>query len=473
MSHAETSAAAGAGDHSRPTARRWPLWLQILLPMAAVLSATLVVVSVLNAWLATTSSQRRIEEQLRSVARTFENTNFPLGVTVLQQTHGLTGAHFEVATLAGEHLAASDPRFTPPAAETPPQNWQELKLDSQVKVGEERFFHAAVVIDRRPVGGGQQVLHVFYPLQSWIDARNQAIWPPLLTGCSALLLLTVVTAMVAARVTSPLSRLKQQVERIAGGDFHALEPGDRNDELRDLGDSINRMAAMLRKYGQEVRRNERLRALGQLGGGIAHQMRNAATGARMALDLHARDHAVEDDENLEVATRQLTLMEQHLRRFLHTGAPAGDFAPVDLGELVQTVLPLVQPVATHTGIDVRFMPPTEVVPVSGDRGELEQLLINLLLNAIEAAPGGGGQPVVRIELSQLNNAAALHIFDNGPGPADPDAPLFDPLVSEKPDGAGLGLPVSRDIAQQHGGDITWRRVDEETCFRVELPLLQD
>jgi len=440
--------------------------------MTAVLAVTLIVVSILNAWLATSSTQQRIEEQLRSVARTFESANFPLGPNVLQQTHGLTGADFEVTSLDGQLQATSDTRFPPPAGTPQPQKWQDLTLGPIRTIDGEGYFYAVAIIDRRPLGGSQLLLHVFYPEQTWLDARNQAVWPPLVTGACATLLLMAVTAAVAARVTSPLSRLKQQVERIAGGDFAAFEPSAGNDEIHDLGDSINRMASMLRKFGQEVRRNERLRALGQLGGGIAHQMRNAATGARMALDLHARDCPLKGDANHEVATRQLTLMEQHLRRFLHTGAPVGDFAPVELTRLIQAVLPLVQPVAAHTGIDVQFQPPALPLTVHGDSGELEQLLINLLLNAIEAAPGGGSdQPQVRIELSEASGSARLNIIDNGPGPADPDAPLFDPLVSEKADGAGLGLPVSRDIAREHGGEVTWLREDNHTCFRVELPLL--
>ena len=91
----------------------------------------------------------------------------------------------------------------------------------------------------------------------------------------------------------------------------------RNDELRNLAESINRMAGQLANYERQVRRHERLKTLGQLGASMAHQLRNAATGGRMAIELHRRDcPRATSDNSLEVALRQLLLMESYLRQFL-------------------------------------------------------------------------------------------------------------------------------------------------------------
>ena len=108
--------------------------------------------------------------------------------------------------------------------------------------------------------------------------------------------------------------------RSSRGSFGRCRSAPRNDEIQDLTHSINHMVERLARYEADVRLNERLRTLGQLGAGIAHQMRNAATGARLALDLHRQECPLDPDcETLEVAKRQFTLMETYLQRFLTLG----------------------------------------------------------------------------------------------------------------------------------------------------------
>lgn len=461
---------------------RWPLRYQILLPLVGLMLATLCGVSLLNAWLSTHRVRRQIEEQLGDVVRTLSAANFPLEPVVLRQTRGLSGAELVVSEHSGQIVAASDEAFRqiPPGAKV--QDWRQLSLGTTVQVAGERYFYAPVELDRRPVGGRLVLLHIFYPERSWSDARLQAVYPPLVIGAAALLVAVVVAIVVAARVTRPIDKLRSQVERIAEGDFQPLAVPERNDEMRDLAAAINRMAQMLARYEDQVRRSERLRTLGQLGGGIAHQMRNAATGCRMAIDLHRRDcPAGVDFESLDVAARQLALMEKYLQRFLTLGRPTvKPRGPVELASLVESVLPLVRPSALHVGVDVEFSPPRESLVVQGDADALEQLLVNLLLNGIEAASSAGAsleRPRARVAVELARNSdgrATLQVRDSGAGPtAGVGDDLFEPLVTEKPDGTGLGLSVAREIAQQHDGRIYWERRDGMTCFVVELPTARD
>jgi nitrogen-specific signal transduction histidine kinase len=116
----------------------------------------------------------------------------------------------------------------------------------------------------------------------------------------------------------------------------------------------------------------------------------------------------------------------------------------------------------------------------GDESGLAQLVVNLTLNAIEAAAGAPsrrGTPTVEVRLVHADdrrNIALLEVADNGPGPgADVRDRLFDPLVTDKPDGAGLGLAVAKEIAELHRGAIRWERRGDWTCFIVELPLMKE
>ncbi len=464
----------------------------------------MVCVSVANAWLAARRTRLNVETQLRDVARTLTESTFPLTDAVLRQTRGLSGAEFAVLNSQGDVIASSTPGLSPPADPQAAHEPEGLKLDETISFRGSTYFRAVVRRKRLPGTARDEWLHILYPEQQWRRAWREAVVPPLLVGGAALAVTGVLATWMAARWTRPLEQLRSQVEQIAEGDFRPLPLPARDDEIRDLAATVNRMAEMLARYEEEVRRRERLRTLGQLGGGIAHQMRNAATGCRMALDLHRRQlpHAG-DDENLNVAVRQLELMETYLRRFLTLGAEhTAPSTTVDVAQVVQDVLPLVRPTAAHLGVELLWAPPEIPIPVRGDENGLAQLVVNLTLNAIEAASSlaglpagpaswdarGSGElqvshdtrhvaespvPVVEVRVG-VDGAgfARLEVLDTGPGPAlEVRDRLFEPLVTDKPDGAGLGLPVAQEIAQLHGGAIGWERRQGKTCFFVQLPLL--
>jgi signal transduction histidine kinase len=277
-----------------------------------------------------------------------------------------------------------------------------------------------------------------------------------------------------------MSRLQAQVDQIAEGDFQQLALSDRDDEIRALGQAVNRMAAMLARYEEDVRHTERMRTLARLGGGIAHQLRNSATGCRIAIDLHAEQCATAAEcECLDVAKNQLRLMNEYIQRFLRLGDPSQERhdAEIDLAALVDDLLPLVRPAARHAGVTVDWQLPADRFAVVGNAATLTQLIVNLLVNAVEAAtqnnlrsPNSGRVAVGLCRSSP--DSIMLTISDTGPGPADDVRDrLFDPFVTSKPDGVGLGLSVARDVAQEHGGRLTWQRTDGETRFCVELPAI--
>ena len=143
----------------------------------------------------------------------------------------------------------------------------------------------------RPPAFGRWAIRAARLLSRRATARSaeQAVWPPLAIGGGAILLVAAAAYWVAQRVTQPVQQLRTQVQRIAEGDFSPSPVPRRDDEIRDLAAAVNQMAEKLARYEEETRQSERLQTLGTLGGGIAHQIRNAATGCRIALDLHQRD----------------------------------------------------------------------------------------------------------------------------------------------------------------------------------------
>jgi len=451
---------------------RWPIRYQLLVPLLTLL---LGVVGI-STWTALASADRarhQIETQVRNVAHTLSDSPFPLHKTVLDRMKLLSGADFLLITPDGERTATLPPETLElPPAEEVVEDWETLRLGPRVVVGERAYLGSAVRLPPRADIPDGATLYILYPEELWRSALWEAVGPSLFLGGFA----GLASLVLAVAVGEHFSRRVRQVERrtrlIAAGDFSPMPLPGRNDELRDLGQSINEMAEQLARLQETVQRTERLRLLGQVGGGLAHQLRNGLTGARLALQLHARecrDNA--DGEALAVALRQLALLETHLKRFLDLGR-TGPLRrePLSLRTLIGEMIALLGPRCKHARIDLRWSPLPEDATVLGDSGQIEQLLLNVIGNAIEAAgPGGWVEVVLRREGARAS-IVVIEICDSGPGPSpEVAAKLFEPFVTGKPEGVGLGLAVARQVAEAHGGRIGWRRDGGATRFRIELP----
>ncbi len=500
---------------------RWPLRYQILLPLVGLMLITMLGVSLLNAYWSLRQTRRRIADQLVQIRDTLSATNFPLTDAVLRQMSGLAGAEFAVtersgrvtaATIPAElaaEIAATLPAASPPTGTDPLLSPERREPTAFGLPGPTAFglpgpiasdfpgrtrsltyrgrnhFHVAARLDRR---GGREpgmVLHVLYPEASYHEAWRDVVYPPLIVGAVAMVPLVGIGLAIASRVTRPVGKLRSQTEQIARGDFTPISVPHREDELADLARSVNQMSEMLASYEREVRRGERRRTLDQLGSGLAHQLRNAVTGCRMAVGLHARV-CPESDDSLQVAGRELERMEQTLRRFLALGhTPATPRQPIDLRHVVARAAELVRPTAEHVGVRLGHQPPDHPQTMMGNAGSLEAMFVSLLLNGVEAAspaaavadshaapPGGKKAPTVSIEFAACE--LAVEIVDSGPGPDAKIADqLFEPFVTGKPDGTGLGLAIARETARAHGGEVTWRREGDTTRFTVAFPRPED
>src|SRR5262249_8744838 len=185
--------------------------------------------------------------------------------------------------------------------------------------------------------------------------------------------------------------------------------------------------------------------------------------------LHAREcngHA--DPESLAVALRQLALVEVHLKRFLDLGRSTDlRREPCALMAVLDQAVALLGPQCRHAGIDLRWQPPPEGPTLLADAGELGHLFVNVIGNAVEAAGPGGW---VEVAMQADGPQAVVTVTDSGRGPPREVAErLFEPFVTGKPNGVGLGLAVARQVADAHGGSIRWRREADRTCFEIELP----
>jgi signal transduction histidine kinase len=443
---------------------RWPLRNQILLPFSLVLLVLVATVSGLDAWLAAQRSSRQIEAQMRTIGESLKSASFPLTGAILAQAKTLSGADFALTDGQGNILASTLPEefrpgalgeFTGPG----PSAISTLQLQGV------RYFHSAIRPRRNDAE--TQWLHILYPERAWSEARWQAALPSLLVGLGAVGVTIAVAYSIADQLSRPLHRLQQQVGRIAAGHFEELPLPERNDEILDLAVSVNSLVRELLGMTQAIQRSERLAVIGQLSGGLAHHLRNAITGARLAVQLHERACQSSDAESLQVANRQLRLTEEHLQRFLTAGQPqTPEKRSCRMTPIIEEVALLVTPLAKHHGTDfIVSIEPLQNATIFADSKLLEQMLLNVVLNAIEAAGPGGW---VRIEGAVQDRQLVLRVFDSGPGPPqDLRARLFEPFATSKSEGVGLGLAAARRIAQAHAGDLTFAG-DQPTCFEFTM-----
>jgi signal transduction histidine kinase len=433
---------------------RRPIQQQLLVPMLVVVLAGVAVASLAGAWLGAKFAREQEQENLRRLAGTLVDAGFPLSENVLRKMAGLSGADFAVLDHDGRLMHSTLSLSDTEVADLQRQDSAGGPLpEFSMNLSSSPYRAARLPIRTVPPQSEGQSLYALYPEEHWDRVG--------------------LTTFLARRFTSRVRQLSEQASAIAAGQFTSRSLPATDDELLDLATALNRMAEQLGRYEEQVRRSERLRTLGQIGAGIAHQLRNSATGALMALEFHQADlDASTDRESLDVALRQLRLMETSLKRFLHLGR--GDQLPkqeVSLRALVEEILPLIGPACQHANIQLDWQRPEAEVVVTGEPDSLRQLLLNLLVNAIEAATRADGQAgVIRVELDRTPTGTSLRVLDSGPGPTEAMSQrLFEPFATSKPDGTGLGLSVAREIATAHGAELTWQRIAETTCFELQFP----
>lgn len=454
---------------------RWPIRLQLLLPNLAVSTVAILLLSVAIAYVNSRRAADQQQARLQQTVATLAAATFPLTDPVLEQMSGLSGAEFVVLNAAGA-VRGSTLRLTP--AES--RSLAEMPLDVDADMvthtaalplnGHDYLAHRVAL--RRSTGEPRDAdsLVVLYAATRWSDAAWNAAFPPLAIGLLSALAVAAVSLLLSRRLVRPLEHVRRHAASIASGDFRSMQLPARNDETRDLAISINDMASRLARSAEEIRRRERLATLDQLAAGMAHQMRNSATGARLAMELHRRCCS-QDDESLRVAADQLRLMEAHVQKMLSLGSRAEPQDDISLDQIVHEIIRLLRPRATHQHVTLDYHRPAQAVLLRGDRGALEQLVVNLVTNALDAVellPAAERRVTVEVD-SAADQTVRLTVRDSGPGPSAAVASqLFEPFVTDKTDGTGLGLAVARDIARAHRGDIVWSRTGGETCFLVEL-----
>jgi signal transduction histidine kinase len=234
---------------------------------------------------------------------------------------------------------------------------------------------------------------------------------------------------------------------------------------------LERVYTELRQNIDQLKKTERLTAAGQLSASLAHEIRNPLASISGAAGILARGHAAADarSECLEILTKESQRLNKLLTNFLDFARPRlPRMQTIEPFEVVQSVATLAQHAASEHGVSLQVQGEGPMGEIECDPEQIKQLLLNLILNAIQATQGKG---VVTISTFAADDKLCVEIADAGTGIAPEDRDhIFDPFFTTRKDGTGLGLAIASNIAVQHGGSLTCRPNDfQGTIFRVELP----
>ena len=355
-----------------------------------------------------------------------------------------------------------------------------LSLDS-AGVGRSQGGSGAL-ISVAPIPGSDwslvAVLPVAFAVAPLSRLRDAAIF-----GAVVLVLVITTTGMVASRsVTNPLRSLAVATRLLGRDERSPPVPVHSTDEVGTLIASFNTMAENLDRSRQEVaqlhsremERAQQLATVGELASGVAHEIRNPLTGVRGAIELALRKIPEGDDARtlLMEAQRQLARIESTTTQLLRYARPPDlKEITVDANLLVDRAAAIVAPRAATARVDLTVESSPIPVTVSVDPELMVQVLVNLLLNGIEAMTPGG---LLTIWVASHAPDVWIGVRDTGVGvAAKHQDEIFRPFFSTKHQGTGLGLPISKDIVTRHGGTL---RLEGSpgggAAFVVTLPLIE-
>jgi signal transduction histidine kinase len=284
------------------------------------------------------------------------------------------------------------------------------------------------------------------------------------------------------------------MRRVQAGDLSARTATEGRDEVGELARGFNAMVASLDSTQRELREShekqiqqaDKLASIGELASGIAHEIRNPLAGIGAAVEVLAENHNG-NGQYAEVAGeihQQIGRLNRTLHDLLDFARPREpEIAPCDVQEIIKPMLALVRPDAQKHRVQIVEEFAADLPPISADAQQLQQAILNVLLNAVQAMPDGGTltvsteaveggrlKPVLQTVRSTSFSLIRIRIRDTGVGIAPEDlGRIFSPFYTTKHRGTGLGLSITRTIIEKHRGSIA---VESEpgrgTTFTMEF-----
>jgi signal transduction histidine kinase len=278
-------------------------------------------------------------------------------------------------------------------------------------------------------------------------------------------------------LTRPVKVLVESTRKLKSGDLDHRVEGLR-DEFGELASSINEMAGSLKEQMHKMQRTEQLVVVGELAAGLAHEIKNPLAGIKVAMQVLSEEASLSEEDRgvVKKVGQEVVRLESLMKNFLNFAKPAKPrLAELNINSLMNTILAFYvksrpgTPDRPNAVIIVKELQP--VPDTMADPMQLQQIFLNIVLNAVDAMPNGGTLGVLTF-FEKESDRIHIHISDTGKGISREHADqIFQPFFTTKPKGTGLGLAISKQLIEQHGGSIAVAgKPSGGTIFKIQLPL---
>ncbi len=314
---------------------------------------------------------------------------------------------------------------------------------------------------------------------SWQNPQKHMVL--VVAGGGAIAICVALVLVLTYFIQRPMIELQEKMAQVSDGDLNVKVGFEtRNDEIGDLGKNFNRMVTHLLESREEIERlhqtqmsrAEHLATLGELATGLAHEIRNPLAGIAGVIEIIGRDLPATSAARAVVkdVRHEVTQINQILTDLLQTARPhPPDIRRGDLNTTVEHSVMLARQQALSRPIEITFKRNEELPEVEHDGSQIHQVLLNLMLNSLQAIEGRG---IIKVEIEAEEGFAAIVVSDTGRGiPAENIPSIFRPFYTTKGNGTGLGLSLARRIVEEHHGRIdVASTMGKGSRFTVLLPM---
>ena len=427
---------------------------KIVIPFTLLFIITTLLTALISINLMARILEARVATQLDQASHVITRNDFALNATILKNLKSVLGA--DVVTFRkgdGSVLASTlEPGAVPDllsAVVTYPLEGNEFVL-RDVTIGNEPFK-----IGYRPLSTPPNTwTAVIADTADIADMQRSIANGVLLAAVLLVLLMSVVGQLVARSVTAPVLRLVEFTKRVAAGERHQQSRIASNDEIGELGSAFDEMVGQLRSSEEKLLRSEKLAVTGLLAARVAHEVRNPLSAIKMQTQLlRSKVGANADTQALVTSILQgIDRVEWVVRGMLDLASEqALQFEWQSVNGVLDYVLEMTGPHLRHHKVEVRKDYSAGIPEMMLDRNRFILACLNLVMNSSDAMPNGG---TLDVQTRKDGDAVIIEIVDDGVGidPAVKDR-LFDPFVTTKREGVGLGLVNTRSIIERHKGTI--------------------
>ena len=319
-----------------------------------------------------------------------------------------------------------------------------------------------------------------YPLAASLRQEQALRWRVIASGLLVLLCGFAISLFLAKGLSKPVDRI------VAGSVQNLAKRKEAEENLVEVNRDLKKALADLKSTQQQVIQQERLSAIGQMASGIAHDFNNTLMPILGFADLLLTNQTLLDDkaetrkclEMLRTAAQDAVNVVYRLREFYRPSANDEEFPVVDLAKIVQQAVSLTEPKWRHqaqaNGLTISISTEFGALPiVAGEESALREVLTNLIFNAVDAMPEGGG---IALETSIIEDRAVLKVRDTGTGMTEAvRRRCLEPFFSTKGErGTGLGLSMVYGIVERHRGQLEIQsEIGKGTTFIIKLPLAEE